>query len=435
MRQVRQYGQSINDPEVEAYIQSVGYKLVANSDNNQIPFTFFVNNNLQINAFAAPGGIVGINSGVIINSDDESELASVMAHEISHVTQRHLARTYEATNKLSLPYMAAAIGAIALGIVNPQIGSAALATLSGAGAQYQINFTRSNEEEADRIGMQLLARSGFDPYGMPHFFEKLQQMSRYNRGNPPEFLLTHPLTTSRIADSEARAEQYPQHKYKSSETFWLIRAKIRANSFDSTRDAVEFFVNQLRNGGYPDIDSARYGYAIALTNNGDFAEAENQLSQLLDEKPENISFLLAAGNLAATQRKYNDALVIYRHASELYPDYWPLVMAESRALLDAQQPLAARDLLRQYGQDHDHTVQYYDLVSQAEAQTGSPGESAIAKAEYYYMTGGTKLALDHLKFALHQTELTEYQRERVKARQKELEDELALEKEFKLAPG
>ncbi len=351
MREVRQYGESVSDPEVEAYIQSIGYKLVANSDNNQIPFTFFVNDNTQINAFAAPGGVVGINSGVIINADDESELASVIAHEISHVTQRHMARTMETADKLSMPFMAAALGAIALGIANPQAGSAALAALTGASTQYQINFTRSNEEEADRVGMQLLVRSGFDPYGMPRFFEKLQQMSRYNRGNPPEFLLTHPLTTARIADSLSRAEQLPKQEYKSSESFRLVRAKIKATSFTRNNEAIDFFKNQIELGGYPDIDSAHYGYAITLMKNGDFDQAEEELGLLLKKDQENIYYLLAAGQLANAEKNYNEALEIYQHASHLYPDYWPTIMAQARTLLDAKQPKAARDLLHRYGRD------------------------------------------------------------------------------------
>lgn len=432
MRQIRQQGDMVQDPEVESYIQSIGYQLVANSDDNQIPFNFFVLKNPVINAFAAPGGVVGINSGIFINSDSENELAGVMAHEISHVTQRHMARTFEAADKFSLPMMAAMIGAIAIGIANPQAGQAALAAVTGAGMQYQINFTRANEEEADRIGIQLLARAGFDPLGMPRFFEKLQQISRYSGSNPPEFLLTHPLTTTRISESIARAEQYPATEHKDSTGYKLVRAKIMANSFDNPKDAVIFFQGKLANGGYPDIATARYGYAIALTLANNFPEAREQLKILLKNDQENIAYLLAAARLESSQRNFADALEIYKAAHKLYPDYRPLVLGYARALLDSKQPVAARDLLRRYGRDHEPDQIYYDLLSQAEAENGATVESSIAKAEYYYLIGGTKLAIDHLQFAQRQNTLTYHQAERIKARLEQLQYELDLEKDLNI---
>ena len=434
MRQVRQSADVITDPEMESYIQSIGYQLVANSDDNQILFIFFVIDNPAINAFAAPGGVVGINSGVILNSDTESELAGVLAHEIAHVTQRHMARTYEAASKFSLPMMAAMVGAILLGIANPEAGQAAIAAVAGFSAQYQINFTRANEEEADRVGIQLLARSGFDPHGMPGFFQKLQKTSRYYRGDAPEFLQTHPLTSSRIAESIARAERYPVRKYSNSISYKLIRARLMADSFESPKEAVKFFETSLETGGYPDMESARYGYALALTRANDFARAREQLGLLLKDDEENITYLLAAARLESAQRNFSAAVGIYQEAHKLYPDYWPVVHGYTRALLDAKQPGRARDLIRNYGRNHEPSLAYYDLLSQAEAESGSPAESGIAKAEYYYLTGGTQLAIDHLKFAQRQAELNYYQMERIKARLAQLEYKLTLEKELKLEP-
>ena len=434
MRNVRQSADVTQDPEVESYIQSIGYQLVSNSDDNEIPFIFFVVKDPVINAFAMPGGVVGVNSGVIINTDTESELAGVMAHEISHVTQRHMARTFEAADKFSLPILAAMIGAVALGIANPEAGKAAFAAVAGLGTQYQINFTRANEEEADRIGMQLLARAGYDPFGMPKFFEKLQQMTRINRGNAPDFLQTHPLTSSRIADSIARAEQCPPHEHHSTANYKLMRAKLTANSFGNPKEAVQFFEERLNADGYPDIDSARYGYVIALTNADNFPKAREQLGALLSKNNENITYLLAAARLELAQRNFQAAITIYQQAAKLYPDYRPLVYGYARALLDAGQSDEALTLIRNYAKNHEPDVTYYDLLSQAEADAGSEAEAGIAKAEYYYLTGSTKLAIDRLKFAQHQTSLTYHQQERIKARLEELEYELGLEKDMKLEP-
>ena len=433
MRQVRNHRNVVQDPEIEAYIKSLGSKLVTHSDDNTQNFIFFMIDDPSINAFAAPGGVVGINSGVMLNSDSESELASVVAHEISHVTQRHLARSFEAANRLSLPTAAAAIGAILLGVVNPQAGQAALAAVMGASSQYQINFTRANEEEADRIGMQLLVRAGFDPFGMPRFFERLQQISRLYRGNPPEFLLTHPLTTSRIADSLSRAEQYPPSDYKDSQSYKLVRARVTAESFDKPENAVRYFEQQLDAGGFPDMVSARYGYVTALMNANNFTGAEQQLTILLESDPENLTYLLAAARLETLQKKYQSAIQIYHETEKLYPGYRPLVMGYARTLLAAGYPDKARKLLRDYGQYHEQDHLYFDLLSQAEAQAGDPAESSIATAEYYYLVGSTEFAIKHLQFAQQKHKMSYHQEERVKARLAQLEYELDMERKLKLA--
>ena len=231
LNHIRRHTPIQDDPEIETYIQSIGYRLVANSDGNERQFTFFVIDDSMINAFAAPGGIVGINAGVILNSATESELAAVMAHEVVHVTQKHMARGAEAQSKMSVPMMAAMLGAILVATQNPEAGQAAIIAIQGGAAQAQINFTRANEQEADRIGMQLLERSDFNPRGMPGFFEKLQKQSRYF-AQAPEFLRSHPLTSSRIADSKARSEVYPiNKKFSESASYEFIKAKLIVYSY------------------------------------------------------------------------------------------------------------------------------------------------------------------------------------------------------------
>ena len=158
-----------NDPEIQQYIQAIGQRLVTNSDTPGSPFHFFVVIDKSINAFAGPGGYIGINSGLLITTESESEMASVMAHEVAHVTQRHLYRAFEAASQLSLPTAAAMLAAILLGTQNAELGLAALTAIQAGSIQLQINFTRSNEQEADRIGMQTLVRSDFNPRSMPVF--------------------------------------------------------------------------------------------------------------------------------------------------------------------------------------------------------------------------------------------------------------------------
>ena len=435
LSQVRKQADIVSDPEVNTYIESIGYRLVSQSDNNEQQFTFFVINDTLINAFAAPGGIVGINAGVILNSDTESELAGVVAHEIAHVTQKHMARSVEMSKKMSIPTMAAMLGAILIATQNPDAGQAALMAVQGASAQARINFTRTNEQEADRIGIQLLARSGFDPRGMTGFFRKLQQSTRFS-AQAPEFLRTHPLTTRRIADAAARAAAYSGAlEVEESQSFLLVRAKLIVSSHKSPRDAVEFFTRRLagaRQGDERDAD--RYGYMIALSAAGHYALAREQARLLLSGDPENVAYLLAAADIEVRQGNYDAAFEIFSKAERLYPDYRPLVLNYTNALLKAGQSGLARDKLREFGRFQTPDITYFDYLTRAEAEAGDQVESSIANAEYYFLTGETLVAIEQLKHLLRQQEPRPdyYQSERIRARMAFLEQELELERAMKL---
>ena len=207
------------DPEIQQYIKETGQRIVANSDTPSYTFHFFVVLDNAINAFAGPGGYIGINSGLILISESESELASVMAHEVAHVTQRHLYRAFEAASRLSIPTAAATLVALLIGTQSPEMAQAALMAIQAGSIQFQIDFTRSNEQEADRVGMQALVKANYDPRSMPIFFERLQQSSRYYGRDIPEFLRTHPVTASRISDTRGRAEKYPYRQLSGLKQF------------------------------------------------------------------------------------------------------------------------------------------------------------------------------------------------------------------------
>src|SRR5690606_28796374 len=335
----------------------------------------------------------------------------------------------------SLPMMAAMLGAILVATQNPEAGQAAIVAVQGGMAQAQINFTRTHEAEADRVGMQLLERADFDPMGMPGFFQKLQKNSRYF-AQAPEFLRSHPLTTNRIADSQARAEAIPRkEKYNESATFRLIRAKLVARSFDHPTRAVQHFQNELRKAEQLDPDgSLRYGLAIAYTENGDYAAARALLRELLDSDPENVTFLLAAADVETRQGNWAAAFPIFERAATLYPDYRPGVLNYSNALMQAKQPQKARDLLKKYGKFNTPDLTYYEYLTRAEAESGDLVESGIANAEYYYLAGETRVAIERLRYILNSQRPPPdyYQQERILARLAFLEQELQIEKDMKL---
>ena len=433
LRHIRRSAPVNYDPEVESYIQSIGYRLAANSDENTRQFTFFVVNEALINAFAGPGGVIGINAGVILNSRNESELAAVMAHEISHVTQHHLLRAFEQASQLNIPVAAALIGSLLVGIANPEAGAAALLATQGAAIQSQINFTRANEEEADSIGMQLLARSGFDPRGMPGFFERLQQGSRYYDGNAPEFLRTHPLTSNRIAESQSRAAEYPVEVYADSITYLQVRAKLLAESFEKSEQAVSEMKRQLEKAkDKENLDAARYGYAIALVRDGKHELARKHLHALLKTDKHNTAYLIAIARLEHDAGNFRESIRIFEEGYQYYPDYRPLVLYFAKTLLDDKQSERARELLLKYGRAKDPDISYLNLLSQAEAQSGSEVESYLTKAEYFYLLGDTELAIQRLKMADGVGTPDYYQKERITARLQQLEYERELEKELDL---
>ncbi|MCZ6803940.1 MAG: tetratricopeptide repeat protein, partial [Proteobacteria bacterium] len=321
---------------------------------------------------------------------------------------------------------------ILLAAVHSEAGQAALVVVTGASIQTQIDFTRANEVEADSVGIQLLARSGYDPQGMPSFFERLQQKSQFYQGNAPEFLRTHPLTTSRIADSKARASKYKHVNYVNTASYELVRSKIEVNSYKNGKDAVKTFKQRLENTPSDKKPPVRYGYVLALTKAGNYYLAREQLKALLSRDKENIAYMLAAANIESEQRNYTAALGIFQKAYQLQPDYRPLVLAYAKTLIDSGKPAQARDLLHHYRRQQEPDPAYYNLLAQAEAQNGSMANSGIAKAEYFYLTGDTKLAIDRLIHAMREGKLDYYQREKITARISQLEYELELEEELNI---
>ncbi|QSA98523.1 M48 family metalloprotease [Methylococcus sp. EFPC2] len=389
------------DPEIGDYIQTIGQKLAGNSDNPSQTFHFFVVSDASINAFAGPGGYIGVNSGLIIASESESELASVMAHEIAHVTQRHLYQAYQAASRLSLPTAAAMLAAIALGAAtgSGQVGQAAILATQAANTQFQINFTRDNEAEADRVGMQTLSRSTFDPRAMPIFFERLQQSTRYAGRNLPEFLLTHPVTVSRISDTRSRAEKFPYRQYPDSFQFQLIRAKLRVQVARSPREALDYFKAVSGQGTAQQQEVAQYGLALALVADGQFGQGKQILQQLASRHVELPNFINALARAEYELKNYNAAFRLYETALQRFPGNQAVTLNYIKALLATNRAKEARALLQDYAQHETPTAEIYELLAQAYGALGQEAESHRYLAEHYYASGQTRAAILQLRIA------------------------------------
>ncbi len=418
MRALRRSVKIIDDTESNEYIQSLGQQIVSHA-NHRGKFTFFLINAPSINAFAAPGGYIGIHTGLVLETQSESELASVIAHEIAHITQRHLPRAFEQASKLSLPTAAALVAALILGRNSSQATEAILATALAGSQQSQINFTRSNEKEADRIGMQLLTDAGFNPKGMPQFFSRLQKAYRFYENNLPEFLRTHPITLSRISDSANRAEQYPAFKGKNLTSYDFFQARIRILSNPSSSDNVNYFRKKIRDN--PKSRPARYGYTLALTQNGKLNTALIEAQALVENDPENIAFILAKAQVLLMQAAYKTAIEQLQKALLLYPKHNALTFLYGEALIKNKNYETARRVLQSQLHYTKKNPNLYRLYARAAGEGGHAADSYQALSEYYYLIGDTSTAIQQLQLAVNFNQGENfYQSVRINARIREL---------------
>lgn len=430
MRSVRAQATLVNDPEIEGYVRQLGQRLVTHSDAPGYPFTFFVVENPVVNAFAGPGGYIGVHTGLIATAENESELAGVMAHEIAHVTQRHLLRAYESAQQLSLPTAAGMIAAILLGVAseNPDASVAAISAVQAGNIQHQLNFTRSNEKEADRIGIQTLNRSGIDPYGMPSFFERLHQSTRLYGSNVPEFLSTHPVTSDRIAESLTRAEQYGHSQERDSLAFRLIRARLQVLEADSPQHVLKRFSERARADSADAAD--HYGLALAYWRNADYPAARQSLAALMKKDPDRMAYRTAMAQVALDSGDADTALALYQDTLKLYPRDLVVSQYYTSALIQSGHAAQAREeVLKLLRDTRAQTARNYELWAKAASIAGPAWETNVASAEAYYIYGNLRFAIDQLNKALAHKGLSEYEQAGIEARLAEFKQILSAREE------
>ena len=427
MREIRARLTLVDDPLVERYVQSVGYRLAASSDRRDLAFTFFVVEDDSLNAFAAPGGFIGLNSGMILATQSESELASVLAHEIAHVTQRHIVRAIDHASRSNLPVLAGILAAVIVGAHDVEAGQATAAAVIGTSAQRQINFTRQNEMEADRVGIRILADAGFDPRAMVGVFETLQSAARYSP-RPPEYLSTHPVTTNRIAEARDRAARLPYRQHESSEQYYLVRAKLRVRTAADARQVLDRLVEEQATGHAQSTAANAYGRAIAMIRLGREDDARAVLEQLVESYPDNLTFvdelagtMLRSGNLPR-------ALDLYSEGLALYPNDRILVRGYAAALNEADRPADMLTLIDGFGRSNTIDSELYRLRADAYQRLGRMTESRADLAEHYYQSGRLGQAIHQLRLAIRDPAQNQdfYATARIEARLEELEKERRL---------
>ncbi|MCW8891510.1 MAG: M48 family metalloprotease [Sedimenticola sp.] len=426
MRSIRSTMPVIQDPLLSAYIQSLGDQLVNASNDAFGSFDFFLINSPQINAFAGPGGNIGVYSGLITTTESESELASVIAHEVAHITQKHLVRTYDAVKSMSLPAAALAIAAVAIGAAtnNSDFAVAAAAGVQAGMIQREINFTRSHEEEADSIGIQTLAAAGFDPTAMPVFFSRMGKASRlYDNGQLPEFLRTHPVTTNRIADAYGRSDNYPYKQRSDSLGYHLAKERLRVLAFNDPRDGIEFYSKTLKEGRYRNEEAHQYGYLLSLMGNRQYAEARDLANQLNALRPNQIEYLVAKAELEKLDGNATLGVKTLEAGLAEHPGNYPLSIYLAQALLDIGKPTTVKPLLEKLLQGHPDNALIYKLLAQAAGDSGNKTQGHQYLSEYYYHTGALKEAQMQLEIALKDRNLSYYESAKMAARLKEIRQE------------
>jgi len=432
MLQLRNAGAVVDDPQLTEYLGSLGGQIASHANNGDFKFHFFFVKEDEINAFALPGGYVGVNSGLLLATNNENELAGVLAHEVSHVTQRHIARAMYDNEHMSIVSMAAMLAAVLLGAAAHVGGDAltgVIAGTQGLAAQHSINFTRSNESEADRVGMDVLSSAGFDPNGMASFFDEIQKRYGSVEAHVPAILQSHPVTSERIAEARSRARQLPPTKHPDSPAYGLAKARLEVLSAPTPEAAYSLFKDQ----GDSNNPADRYGLALAQMRLSLNDNAERIMRDLATENPTVIAYRIGQAEALMAGGATDDALKHYKDAERLFPRNVPLTISYAEALIAAGQASAAHALMLDLLNNVEATPEQLRLIARAANAEGDVGDAYYYMSYYYGQIGNLPLAISQVRLALETPGVHTVERARFKARLKELIDYLPPEERERAA--
>ncbi|EKF74004.1 hypothetical protein A11A3_10876 [Alcanivorax hongdengensis A-11-3] len=401
LRNLRSQTSIMTDPLVQEYVESLVYRLASYSDLKEPNLTIVVINSRQINAFAVPGGVIGLNAGLFLSAATEDEVGGVVAHEIAHVSQRHFARRYLDSKKMNVAVLSAMLASLAVAIAgNADAGMAGIAATQAGAIQAQLAYSRQNEREADRVGMQTLANAGMDPEAMPRFFERMLN-SRAYAGDPPEFLLTHPVTEDRIADSRARARNLPHPPLTISMRFLLTKARIQSVFITTADQAISYFMRNQGDNSVLAQQAATYGLAMSYLRAEDYDRARNLLQELASKHPNELWYRLGLAEVDIADGDYPKAIEQARRVLAIAPHDYAASMLLSRAYLRSKQPAEALPLLKPLTLERSDDPQVWDLIADAYGNSGDEARALHARAEYQFLRGNDPKALQQMQYALH----------------------------------
>jgi beta-barrel assembly-enhancing protease len=384
------------NPLASQYINHLGKKL-AHFAHIKLPY-FFIVKSKEINAFAGPGGYIGINSQLILTTHSESELAGVMAHEIAHVRLHHLYSMIEHQKQMRIPMLASMLASVALGMINPTLGMGAMmGSLSGI-SQDKINFTRAKEKEADRIGIDMLIQASFNPNGMASFFKKMQESSRYYyTANIPEILRTHPMDDSRIAEAENRIHRLPKKQYSDSLEYSLFKELIRTSVVEDNHQLLDFYEHQCNK--YNLNLACRYGIILSFLHNNQSQKAYEALKPLLVEHADNMYFQTAMSEALISMSRYQEALTLLSALYKNNPDDYAALLTYGQGLIAANQANLAVNILLKGSRIYPHDLTLCRELARAEAKAKKKSYAYFTSSKCLLLEGQKRAAVAQLKVA------------------------------------
>ena len=398
---IRRAAPTIPDALLNSYLENLTYKLAAKSQLQDHRLSFIVIDSQELNAFAAPGGIIGVNTGLFLNAETEGEFASVMAHELAHVSQRHFARSIDDARAKRVPELAALLaGVIVMATSDAQHGQAAIAASQGLALENRLRFSRSNEAEADRIGQDTMFNAGFDPNDMSSLFERLIAINRFGR-RPPEFLLSHPVTESRISDARGRAIRYPDRSYEENLEYQIIRARVIGHYATDKKILVANYENSLaRSSDAFSQDANRYGLATAYWEDEQYGKALDTLAPLLEKDPNRISYVVTQAEIYTAQNEPGMSLAYLRRHLEINPDNHPLTMAYIDALVESRAYSQAAEVMEKHSKIRPNDHHLWSQLAEVQGQAGNISKVHQARAEYFVLLADLGRAREQLQYAL-----------------------------------
>ena len=401
LAQIRRSAPTVPDALLISYLENVTYRLATHSQLQDHRLSFVIIDSEELNAFAAPGGIIGVNTGLFLNAQTEAEFASVMAHEIAHVSQRHFARRIDDAQAGQVAQIASLLASVlVMATSDASHGAAAITAVQGRAVENQLRFSRSNEAEADRIGQDNMYAAGLDPEAMGSLFERLNGLNRF-RNRPPEFLLSHPVTESRIADARGRAVRYPPRQYGVSLEYQINRARVIGNYTEDKLGLITDAEERFREGGNEfALDVNRYQLVVAYYENKMYREASSALAPLLKKEPNRISYVVTQAEILTEQNEPGQALNFLQRHLEINPNNHALTIAYINALIQARNYAEAANLLETHTafRNSDHHLWYQ--LAETWGQAGNVSKVHQARAEYYSLHYDFRNAREQLQFAL-----------------------------------
>ncbi len=375
-----------SDPIIYSYLEQLITELATYSELPDKSFDLLVIQNPNINAFAVPGRIIGVNTGIFLETENEDQLSSILAHELAHLSQRHYARQLQARKSATVPTLAGILAGIVLAAAGSgDAGMAAIMATQAASIDNQLRFSRLYEQEADRIGIQTLASSGRDPYAAGDMFEVMLRESRFSR-RPPEFLSTHPITESRIADARSRAMQFPKKEFTDNLDYHLVAARVTLLHSQTPQIAVKRFRSEI-NGASNSLEASRYGLAIALTATGETQQARETLKDLIDKRPNKLIYALAEANIDAKEKNFKASLNALNKLLKLYPTNHAVNIQFAEVLMEAGEYELCQQLLERYSRMQPKNEYVWYLLAEVHGLVGNILELHRSRAEYFILNG------------------------------------------------